>query len=110
MARYQLEFARDALKEWKKLDSSLREQFKTALARRMEEPRIASAALSGMRDCYKIKLRQAGYRLVYRVEEDGTHTPPRLVIFVIAVAKRDRNRVYELAANRLKSREDKSRG
>ena len=38
-----------------------------------------SDALHGMKDCYKIKLRGAGYRLVYRVEEE------RIVILVLAV-------------------------
>ncbi len=99
---YKLEFAREALKEWEKLGGDIRTQFKKTLAKRMEEPRVPSAALSSMADCYKIKLRSAGYRLVYRVEEDGTREPPRLVIFVIAVAKRDKDRVYELAMARLK--------
>jgi len=40
-----------------------------------------------MQDCYKIKLRSAGYRLVYQVR-DG-----ELVVSVIAVGKRERNHV-----------------
>lgn len=78
---YKLEFAREALKEWEKLGGDIRDQFKKALAKRMDDPRIQSAALSGMADCYKIKLRSAGYRLVYRVEDDRTREPPRLVTF-----------------------------
>jgi hypothetical protein len=31
----------------------------------LEEPRIPKAALAGMPDCYKIKLRDLGYRLEY---------------------------------------------
>lgn len=53
-----------------------------------------SDALHGMKDCYKIKLRGAGYRLVYRVEEE------RIVILVLAVGKRERSSVYEQAAKR----------
>jgi len=64
---YSLEFKESALKEWRKLDSSLREQFKKRLAERLEEPRVESARLSGMPDCYMIKLRSTGYRLVYQV-------------------------------------------
>jgi mRNA interferase RelE/StbE len=73
---YSLEFKESALKEWRKLDSSLREQFKKKLAERIENPRIESSKLSGMPDCYKIKLKSAGYRLVYQVEE------ARLVVIV----------------------------
>jgi len=47
-----------------------------------------------MKDCYKIKLRGAGYRLVYRVEDE------RIVILVLAVGKRERSSVYEQAAKR----------
>lgn len=48
-----------------------------------------------MPDCYKIKLRAAGYRLVYRVFDE------RIVVQVVAVGRRDRNLVYKLAAGRI---------
>ncbi|WP_374209592.1 type II toxin-antitoxin system RelE/ParE family toxin [Sinorhizobium meliloti] len=57
---------------------------------RLERPRIPSAALHGMPDHYKIKLRQLGYRLVYRVD-DGVVT-----VLVVAVGKRERGDVYNL--------------
>ncbi|EHK74459.1 addiction module antitoxin [Sinorhizobium meliloti CCNWSX0020] len=44
----------------------------------------------GMPDHYKIKLRQLGYRLVYRVD-DGSVT-----VLVVAVGKRERGDVYNL--------------
>ena len=91
---YKLRFHKLALKEWEKLDSPLRNQFKNKLAQRLKNPRIPSAALSGMPDCYKIKLRSAGYRLVYRVD-DGT-----LYVTVIAVGKRERLGVYRSAKRR----------
>ncbi|MDX9885920.1 type II toxin-antitoxin system RelE family toxin [Thauera sp.] len=47
---------------------SVRAQFKKKLEERLLTPRVPSAALSGMPDCYKIQLRAAGYRLVYRVD------------------------------------------
>ena len=53
------------------------------------------AALKGMLNCYKIKLRQAGYRLVYRVDDDT------VFVTVIAVGKRDKNGVYDTANIRL---------
>jgi mRNA interferase RelE/StbE len=82
------------MKEWKKLDSTLRDQFKKKLAERLENPRVPSAALSGMPDCYKIKLRTAGYRLVYRVDEGI------LYVTVIAVGKRERLAAYRSAKKR----------
>ncbi|HEY8907063.1 MAG TPA: type II toxin-antitoxin system RelE/ParE family toxin, partial [Rhodoferax sp.] len=70
MPIYKLRFHALALKEWQQLDASVREPLKKKLAERLETPRIPSAALHGMADCYKIKLHSVGYRLVYRVDED----------------------------------------
>lgn len=56
---------------------------------------MESAKLRGMKDCYKIKLRNSGYRLVYQVIDE------RIVVKVIAVGKRERNGTYEKAKNRL---------
>ena len=76
---YSLEFRESAWKEWQKLDRPLREQFKNKLLERLENPRLESARLSGMSDCYKIKLHAAGYRLVYQVFDD------RVTVVVVAV-------------------------
>ena len=95
MTTYKLRFHELALKEWRKLGEPLREQFKKKLAERLENPRVPSAALSGMSDCYKIKLRAAGYRLVYRVEDDY------LLVTVVSIGKRERLSVYALARKRL---------
>lgn len=65
---YKLRFHELALAEWRTLDGSVREPLKKKLAERLDNPRLPSAALSGMPDCYKIKLRNLGYRLVYRVD------------------------------------------
>ena len=91
---YELRFHPDALAEWKKLDGSVREVFKKKLAERLHNPRFPSARLSGHKDRYKIKLRDAGYRLVYEVRDKV------LVVVVIAVGKRERNMVYKAAAKR----------
>ncbi len=66
LMNFELGFLDEALKEWNKLDSSTREQFKKKLAERLMVPRVPSAELSGHKDRYKIKLRSVGYRLVYR--------------------------------------------
>ena len=57
---------------------------------------MPSAKLHGLPDCYKIKLKAAGYRLVYRVDDD------RVVVIVVAVGRRERNLAYKIAAARLK--------
>ncbi|WGD29475.1 type II toxin-antitoxin system RelE/ParE family toxin [Ancylobacter sp. WKF20] len=91
---YELEFLPSARKEWDKLGATLRQQFKKKLAERLIRPRVPADALSGMPDHYKIKLRAAGYRLVYRVEE------ARITVVVVAVGKRERGDVYEAARQR----------
>lgn len=92
---YRIEFIPSSEKEFRKLDISLRKQFIEKLKERAENPRIESAKLRGMKDCYKIKLRNAGYRLVYQVIDE------RIVVKVIAVGKRDRSDVYNKAQLRL---------
>ena len=64
---YELVFHELALKEWKKLDKTVQQAFKKKLQERLQHPRVESAKLSSMPDCYKIKLVSLGYRLVYRV-------------------------------------------
>jgi len=93
-SEYTLEFKPSALKEWNKLAPVLKTQFKKKLKQRLHNPHNHADALSGMANCYKIKLRNAGYRLVYEVE-DG-----RLVVTVVAVGKRDRGAVYNRAQKR----------
>lgn len=91
---YELGFVDAALKEWRKLDSNTREQFKKKLAERLVNPRVPAAKLSGHGDRYKIKLRGAGYRLVYEVRDK------EVLVLVVAVGRRDRDQVYKLAAKR----------
>ena len=93
---YSLEFKESALKEWCKLGGAIRAQFKRKLAERLERPHVASARLSGMAGCYKIKLKNAGYRLVYQVDDQ------RIVVIVVAVGKRENIAVYRSAEGRLK--------
>lgn len=95
MPTYRLEFLPSALKEWRKLGATVRNQFSKKLDERLAAPRISSARLSEFPDCYKIKLRKAGYRLVYRVEDD------RIVVMVVAVGRRERGEVYKSAGRRI---------
>lgn len=91
---YDLAFLDEALKEWRKLDPETRAQFKAKLVERLENPKIPSARLHGAKERYKIKLRNAGYRLVYQVRDR------ELLVLVVAVGKRERNDVYKAAARR----------
>jgi mRNA interferase RelE/StbE len=91
---FELGFVEAALKEWRKLDSNTREQFKRRLAERLVNPRVPAARLSGTKDRYKIKLRSVGYRLVYEVRN------AQLIVVVVAVGKRDRGAVYKAAERR----------
>lgn len=92
---YELVFKQDALKEWQKLDSTIRAQFKKKLIDRLDNPKVESSRLNGMKDCYKIKLRKAGYRLVYQVRD------LEIIVSIVAVGKRERNTVYKIAAKRI---------
>jgi len=92
---YELVFKQDAHKEWHKLDSTVRTQFKKKLIARLSNPRVESSRLNGLKDCYKIKLRKAGYRLVYQVRD------LEVIVSIVAVGKRERNTVYKTAAKRI---------
>ena len=94
---YSLEFDARALKEWQKLGDTIRQQLKKKLAAVLVNPRVEANRLQGFADCYKIKLRSSGYRLVYQVIDH------EVVVFVVAVDKRERSQVYTKAAERLKN-------
>ncbi len=93
---YSLEFDQRALKEWHKLGDTIRQQFKKKLAEILESPRIEANRLRELPDCYKVKLRSAGYRLIYQVIDQ------EVVVFVIAVDKRENEAAYRKASERLK--------
>jgi mRNA interferase RelE/StbE len=91
---YNLQFHPLALKEWEKLDASVRAQFKKKLMERLEQPRVPSASLSGGVDLYKIKLASVGYRLVYKVIDDT------VTVYVLSVDKREGSAAYKKGLKR----------
>jgi len=91
---YKLKFLPIALKEWKKLDNSIQVQFKKKLKELLKSPHIPGSQLSGFENHYKIKLRASGFRLVYEV------AAKEIYILVIAVGKRDKNKIYRKAKKR----------
>jgi mRNA interferase RelE/StbE len=93
---YKLKFIPTALKEWEKLDNSLKQHFKKKLKERLENPHVPSAQLTGYSNHYKIKLRTSGYRLVYEVIDN------ELVVLVIVIGKRERGAAYSTFESRIK--------
>ncbi|OKA18157.1 addiction module toxin RelE [Pseudomonas versuta] len=93
---FSLEFDQRALKEWHKLGDTVRQQFKKKLAEVLSNPRVEANRLREFPDCYKIKLRSAGYRLIYQVIDQ------EIVVFVVAVDKRENEAAYRKAQERLK--------
>lgn len=95
---YNLEFETKAKKDWDKLDNTIKVVFKDILKRRLKNPIIPKDRLSGTgkHECYKIKLRNHGFRLVYEVIKD------RVILLVIVVAKRENDDVYKRMNERLK--------
>ncbi len=91
---YELAFKKTALKEWNKLGATVKEQFKKKLNKVLKNPKVDNAKLSGANNLYKIKLRQAGYRLVYEVNDQI------VTVTVISVGKRERGVVYKKAMKR----------
>ena len=87
-------FHPEALREWRTLTAGIWEQFKKELAERLIEPRIPVSKLLSPRGPDKIKLRAAGFRLVYEVQGD------EVLVLVVALGKRERNAVYRQADQR----------
>jgi len=94
---YKLTFLPKALKEWKKLDTGISSQFKKKLIERLENPKVEKDKLRGFDDVYKIKLRNLGYRLAYKVDDN------EIMIVVIVVGVRYKNRVYNILKQRYES-------
>jgi mRNA interferase RelE/StbE len=95
---YNLDFYPSALREWNKLGATVQAEFRKKLTARLNAPRVPGDALSRMKDFYKIKLRSAGYRLVYQVQDDI------VTVVVISVGQRNSNKedAYDTAKQRLR--------
>lgn len=92
---YRVTFEKQALKEWEKLNPAIKDYFKKILKRRIENPKLPSAKVSGATNVYKIKYKKLGYRLVYIVIDK------EIRIEVLSVGKRNRNEVYQKALLRM---------
>ncbi|MEA1956277.1 MAG: type II toxin-antitoxin system RelE/ParE family toxin [Campylobacterota bacterium] len=81
---YDLDFKPKALKEWNKLDYTIKEQFKKKLKQRLENPIVQKDKLSSFENIYKIKLKNSGFRLAYEVKKD------EIIVLVLKVGNRDK--------------------
>jgi mRNA interferase RelE/StbE len=96
MPTYRLKFTAAALAEWKALDGSIKETFRKLLKKRLLQPHLPGSALKGpLIGCYKIKLRQQGYRLIYSVQDEV------LIVLVLTISKRENNAVYLALSKKL---------
>jgi mRNA interferase RelE/StbE len=92
---YSLEFSPLAKKEYDRLEKVVQIQRLKKLKSRLHEPRVQADKLRNMPNCYKVKLRALGVRLVYEVIDR------RLVVSVVAVGRRDNDAIYERAKGRI---------
>ncbi|MDY3305515.1 type II toxin-antitoxin system RelE/ParE family toxin [Psychrobacter sanguinis] len=93
---YTIKIIPKALKEWNNLDSSIKKQLTKKLKDLTLNP-ITNNTVSGFKGGYKIKLKRAGYRLVYQVIQG------EIIIVVWAVNKREDSIVYDIARKRLEA-------
>lgn len=91
-------FLPNAKRAWHKLDPGVRNKLEKTLIRRLQNPFIESAALSGdLAGCYKIKSKSSGIRLIYKVTES------ELILLVITVGKREGGESYDDARTELEN-------
>ncbi len=81
--------------EWRKLAPVIQEQFKKKLTNRLDDPHVPGDALSGLQNCYKIKLKSVGYHLFYQVEDN------EVLVTVVAERQREHGDVYSKAKDRV---------
>ena len=84
MSLYKLKFTNYSIKEWDKLDTTIKIQFHKKLKSILVNPKNNKNKLKGYDNIYKIKLKSSGYRLAYEVKEK------EIVVLVLKIGKRDK--------------------
>lgn len=93
---YSIKVHDDFVAELNKLPSSIKQQLRKKLEKVVENPHIPKNRLGGdLHNCYKIKLRKAGIRLIYQVNDD------EIYILLLSVGKREDSEVYKTALARI---------
>lgn len=77
------------------MDSEVKKHFKNKLSKVLENPKVEANKLRDLPDCYKIKLRKSDHRLIYQVQDS------RIVVFVVAIGKREKLKAYKDASKRV---------
>jgi len=101
--KFEVVFIEEARKEYRKLDGSVKKLVKVAIAKMQERADELGEDLTtkhgiNLIGCRKIKFRNAGIRIVYRIVGDRAE-----IAEIITIGKREDNEVYKIAAKRLKS-------
>lgn len=101
MARFELQFRKEAEKELNELDGSVKILVKKALKKLTERANELGEPLrnQGGRDltgCRKVKLKKAGIRIVYHIIGDRME-----IVEILAIGNRSDYEVYEDAHKRL---------
>lgn len=87
---YEIKFEKKALKAFNKLGDTVKTQFKKKLNKIKENPHVPANRLKNdLSGHYKIKLRKAGYRLIYTVNDE------EILVTVVQVGRREKAEVYE---------------
>ncbi|OOS00233.1 plasmid stabilization system protein [Haemophilus paracuniculus] len=93
---YSIKVHEDFVVELAKLDPAVKQQLRKKLDKVVENPHIPKNRLGGeLHQCYKIKLKKAGVRLIYQVNDD------EIYILLLTVGRRADNEVYDTALTRI---------
>jgi mRNA interferase RelE/StbE len=99
-ASFRVIFRPRAKKRFDKLDTAVQRQIARKLLERCDNPRVPSSALTKLPNCYKVKIKKPGIRLVYLVRD------AQLILLVLSVGLRERSEAYEDAALELGTIDD----
>lgn len=93
---YKIKTHSDFKEELDKLDHAIKVRLRKKLDKVVLNPHIPKNRLHGdLHNCYKIKLKTDGVRLVYTVNDD------EIYILLLTVGKREGNVVYNIAKSRV---------
>lgn len=101
--KFEVVFIEEAKKEYRKLDGVVKKLVNVAIAKMQERADELGEDLTSKHGinligCRKIKFRNAGIRIVYRIV--GTRAE---IAEILTVGKREDHEVYKIAAKRLKN-------
>ena len=97
---YKVVFRPRAKKRFDRLDSAIQRQIVKKLKERQITPRVPGDALRKLPNCYKVKVKSRGIRLVYQVHD---HV---LVLLVLSIGAREGEEAYHEAAAELAKLDD----